>query len=266
MKYLLALATTGLFLTLNVFAEDKAPDIRIIDNKVSVQAEAVPLARLLRLLGEVTGMESKVPPELANRNVSVRFSNLSFADAVQKIFEGQPLDYFMIEGKSITVTGLAQNPAAAARTAGTPAPAPQQENVFVDDNPPFNPQPPINNGNQPAMIQTPFGAIANPNARPGQQQQQQQIQQPMVQPGQYPQANPFGNSLPTMNNGLNNGINNQPNNGINNQVPGLQPVSPFGQQPTTISPGINNPNVPNGFPANPIQGNPFPANPPRPNP
>ncbi len=240
MKNLLAATTIGLVLSVRLFAEEKATDIRIIDNKVSVQADAVPLARLLRLMGEATGMESKVPPELANRNISVRFSNLSFTDAVQKIFEGQPLDYFLIEGKSITVTALAAQTSANARSAA--APPPQQETVFVDDNPAFAPpQPPINN-NQPAMIQTPFGAIPNPNAR----QPQQGLQQPMVAPGQI-QTNPFG-GLPGLNQ--------------TNQIPGLQ-NSPFGQ-PTTISPGIS-PSAPNGFPSSPIQGNPFPTYP-RPNP
>src|SRR5262245_16736796 len=154
MKNLLAVTAMGLVLSVSLFAEEKAPEVRIIDNKVSIQAEAVPLGRLLRLVGEATGMESKVPPELANRNISVRFSDLSFSDAVQKIFEGQPLDYFLIEGKSITVTALAQSSPNAARSASAPAAPPQQETVFVDDNPAFSPpQPPINNVNQPAMIQ-----------------------------------------------------------------------------------------------------------------
>src|SRR5262245_39178965 len=98
----------------------KAPEIQIIDGKVSMQAEAVPLGRLLRLLDAATGMTSKVPPELANRNVSVRFSGLDFDTAVRKIFEGQPFDYVFVNGKGIHVTALAQ----ASPTTVTSGPAP----------------------------------------------------------------------------------------------------------------------------------------------
>src|SRR5215471_6002827 len=91
MNRLLAGISLALTLTVNGVSAGSGPDIRIIDNKVSIQAEAVPLSRLLRLLDQATGMASKVPPELANRNVSVRFANLQFDEAIQKIFEGQPL-------------------------------------------------------------------------------------------------------------------------------------------------------------------------------
>src|SRR5262245_12164288 len=104
MKYaLIALLSISLLGT--TFGAAKGPEIRIVDNKVSIQAEAVPLSRLLRLLDQATGMTSKVPPELANRNVSVRFSDLKLDDAVHKIFEGLPLDYVLIEGHGIVVTG-----------------------------------------------------------------------------------------------------------------------------------------------------------------
>ena len=54
--------------------------------------QAVPLGRLLRLFGLATGLDTQAPPEVANRNVSVRFSGLSMEAAIRKIFEGQPLD------------------------------------------------------------------------------------------------------------------------------------------------------------------------------
>src|SRR5437764_6311722 len=79
------------------------PDIRVIDNKVSIQADAIPLGRLLHLLDLATGMNSKVPPELTNRQMSVQFSGLNFDDAVRKIFEGQRLDYVFVDGQGITV-------------------------------------------------------------------------------------------------------------------------------------------------------------------
>lgn len=179
-------------------AAAKGLEIKIIDNKVSMQAESVPLARLLRLLDLATGMTSRVPPELANRNVSVRFSNLSIDEAILKIFEGQPLDFVVFPGKSIRVTSSSQT-VLADNTPAPYSPPPPQDNVFVEDNPPFVPlQPPMNQAGQPAMIQTPFGAIPNPRAQ--QQNQQQQGIQPMVAPGQVGgQPNPFGQGLPGFN-------------------------------------------------------------------
>ena len=81
MKYALIAALLSISLLGTTFGAAKGPEIRIVDNKVSIQAEAVPLSRLLRLLDQATGMTSKVPPELANRNVSVRFSDLKLDDA-----------------------------------------------------------------------------------------------------------------------------------------------------------------------------------------
>jgi hypothetical protein len=272
------LTTVGLMAVLVAnLSASQGPDIKVINDKVSIQAEGVPLARLLRLLGEATGMDAKVPPELANRNVSVRFSNLGFTEAVQKIFEGQPLDYVLIEGKSITVTGQAQaNTAAAAgagpRSNGVPFNAPQ-EPAFNDDNPPFGPpQQMLNQQNPPPMIQTPFGAIPNPNAQNApaqnqpamiqtpfgaipnpnvQRQQQQPGMQPLVNPAQQ-QPNPFNSNLPGL-----------------NTTPGApaQNINPFGgqsypyPQPNVISPNGNpvvTPNAPAGMPVSPI-GTPFPG-------
>src|SRR5690242_659301 len=193
-----------LAVTVSGVSAGSGPDIRIIDDKVSIQAEAVPLSRLLRLLDQATGMASKVPPELANRNISVRFANLDFDEAVHKIFEGQPLDYVVVAGKSIIVTGTSQNLTARNTPGGPAGPAPAPE-AFSEENAPFMPpqmpqqppQPPqpgmpaaLNGAqNQPAMIQTPFGAIPNPRAnQPG----QQQGVAPMVSPGQVP--NPFNNT------------------------------------------------------------------------
>src|SRR5437773_11056539 len=89
-------------------AAAKGPEVDLVDNKLSINAEAVPLGRLLRLLDSATGMTSKVPPELSNRNISVRFSGLTFDAAIRKLFEGQPLDYVVIKGKGIVVTSVAQ--------------------------------------------------------------------------------------------------------------------------------------------------------------
>src|SRR5579884_113400 len=176
----LAFGVVCLVLTATGLAGASGPDIRVMDNKISVQADAIPLSRLLRLFDEATGMTSKVPPELANRNVSVRFQDLSFDEAVHKIFEGQPLDYVVVQGKGIIVTGASQT--MTARNSSAPAmPAPAEERV--EENPAFMQQQqqmqqmqqqqfagqpgipgmqaapgvPGAQNQQPAMIQTPFG-------------------------------------------------------------------------------------------------------------
>src|SRR6185295_1619244 len=95
--FLLVLASVSL-------AAAKGPEVDLVDNKLSINAEAVPLGRLLRLLDSATGMKSKVPPELANRNISVKFSGLNVSEGVKKIFQGQPLDYVVIQGQGIIIT------------------------------------------------------------------------------------------------------------------------------------------------------------------
>src|SRR5262252_1986699 len=86
----------------------KGPEVDLVDNKLSINAETIPLSRLLKLVDMATGMKSKVPPELANRNISVKFSGLSLTDGVRKIFQGQPIDYILIEGQGVVVTASSQ--------------------------------------------------------------------------------------------------------------------------------------------------------------
>jgi hypothetical protein len=253
MKHALIAVLLSISLLGTTFGAAKGPDIRIVDNKVSIQAEAVPLSRLLRLLDQATGMTSKVPPELANRNVSVRFSDLKLDDAVHKIFEGLPLDYVLIEGHGIVVTGTSQ-PATA--TAGGPAPftPPAPQETFSEDNPPFMPPQGVQpNPNQPAMINTPFGPRQNPNAmQNGNAAQQQQGVlpnasgfpsqpvnsglAPMVTPGQgQPANNPFNASAP--------GFNSAPL-ANPNTVPAANPFGAnpvFQTTPGTTPPGYQNP-------------------------
>src|SRR5215468_9802145 len=96
-------------LCIGVQAYAKGPEVDLVENKLSINAEAIPLSRLLQLLDLATGMKSKVPPELANRNISVKFSGLSLTEGVRKIFQGQPVDYAFILGQGIIVTAAAQN-------------------------------------------------------------------------------------------------------------------------------------------------------------
>ena len=278
MNRLLTIGFIFLGLTLTLTAAGSGPDIRIIDNRVSIQAEGITLGRFLHLWDQATGMTSKVPPELANRNVSVRFTDLSFDDAVRKIFEGQPMDYVMVAGKGIIVTGTSQ--ILSAKTNGAPGTPPLQEPV-VEQNPfqqqfqqpgqqgfpgaagftgvPGAPNAGIAGAQQqPATIQTPFGTIPNPRAN-----QPQQGTSPMVTPGQVNAQNPFNNSLPGFNS--------------SGQLPTLQsnpafgssttPTnnSPFGNSPFGNAPFNNTPGYPSSYPST-VPNNGFPAPQPRPNP
>jgi hypothetical protein len=234
----------------------KGPEVDMVDNKLSVNAETVPLGRLIRLVDMATGMKSKVPPDLANRNISVQFSNLNLNDGVRKIFQGQPVDYVVVEGQGIIITAASQNitgsESVPVYNSGPNQPF-EQGQPFVQDfqNPIGQPQPAPNGipgqaviagtqqqQQQPPTIQTPFGPIANPRAQqqqpnstfstPGQSmfsnpfgaQQQQQQQQPGVQqanPSPFGQASPFGTPAQPQQNA--------PNNNPFNSAP------LFGQQP-----------------------------------
>jgi hypothetical protein len=93
---------------------------------------------------------------------------------VRKIFQGQALDYVVIEGQSIVVTAAAQTLTAGGEAAPLYNNNPQPNQAF-DAQPffqesPILPQqipqqiPPQQQG-QPAMVQTPFGPIPNPRAQ-----------------------------------------------------------------------------------------------------
>lgn len=166
-------------------------DVRIVDDRISISASAVPLAELLAALDAVAGTESSVAIELRNRNVSVQFSGLSLDNAVDKVFEGLGLDFLVVGGRRIMVTAVSGGPdgvtrgfSNAAVTAGTstparpaaPAPAvnPFQLQGFQGQAAPQRgAQPGVNpfgvpgqaapqGGVQPRVIQTPFGPIAAP--------------------------------------------------------------------------------------------------------
>jgi hypothetical protein len=199
-------------------AAPKGPQVDMIDNKLSVNAEAISVGRLLHLFDLATGMTSKVPPELANRNISVRFSGLDVQDAVRKMFQGQPLDYVLIEGQGIVVTAASQAITGADSLPAFTSPAVQPIEQPYGQQPlqdfgaapgnSFQQQQP-----QPPTVQTPFGPIANPRA-----QQPQQQQQPMIQTPFGPIANP--QNVPTNTFGQQNPL-----------FPQSQPGQPIGQQP-----------------------------------
>lgn len=185
----------------SALASAKGPEVNFVDQKLSISVETIPLGRLLQLVDLATGMKSKVPADLANRNISVKFSGLSLTDAVRKIFQGQPLDYVVIEGQSIVVTAAAQTLSAGGDATPFYNNNPQQPNQAFDQ--PFFQESPImpqqipqqlppQQQNQPAMVQTPFGPIPNPRA------QQPNVGIGNAVPQQQPQNSLFPQSgLPT---------------------------------------------------------------------
>ena len=214
MKYWVSPAILSVCLCTSAFAAAKGPEVGLVDNKLSINVEAVPLSRLLRLFDMATGMKSRVPAELANRNVSVKFSGLDLSDGVKKMFQGQPLDYVMIQGQGIVITAASQSGGSDLLPAYNPPPPSEQPQPFFNQD--F--QPPIGQPGQqqPAMIQSPFGPIPNPRAgqpvqpnaplsAPGQQNslypstsqpagQPQQVSPPF--PGSQPNTSPFGTPSP----------------------------------------------------------------------
>ena len=233
MKRLVAVLLLGVAFTLGGFAAGKGPEINLVDNKLSIDAQAVSLGRLLRLLDLATGMQSKVPAELADRNISVKFSGLSLEDGVRKIFQGQPFDYVIVERRGVIVTSASQTtpvteaaPIYNAPQQQPPFPPQPFEQPFTPDFPPMvmpqpgQLQPPQQ---QPATIQTPFGPIANPRAG-------QPVPQIIPQPAPAQQSPLF------------------PDQRLNQQgTVGVVPApTPFGT-PSPFGAPQNNPNNPNGL-------------------
>lgn len=200
------------------------PEIQVVDGKVSMSAQSVPLGRLIEMFDRALGLNSSIKPELASTSISVQFTDLQVNDAVRKIFEGQPFNYMMIEGKGITVTDRALR-VATTSTAITSSP-------FSDSQPIFNS--PVQNG------VTPFSQQINV---------QPQVQQPqnLNGTGQAPtgQATPFG-PQPTPNATTN------PNQVLPGQIPptagSLNPLSPAG---ANTAPGIGFPGAQTAPPSQP---------------
>jgi hypothetical protein len=244
MKRWLAVLTVCSALGATTAAYAKGPEVDLVDNKLSINAEAIPLSRLLQMVDRATGMKSKVPPELANRNVTVRFSNLTMTDAVRKMFQGQPVDYVLIQGQGIIITSASQTGGEAAVSGGayTQASAPPVDQPFTQEFPPApgaiqqQPMPQQLPQGQPAMVQTPFGPVPNPRA-----QQQQQPNTPLNAPGQqnslFPTVgNPAPGPAPTLQPGNPNPFGTTSPFGTPNQ-PANQNNSLFGNPQTFGGPG-----------------------------
>src|SRR5437899_2048383 len=63
MKHLVAAVLLALAVTPGGFAAGKGPEINLVDNKLSIDAQTVSLGRLLRLLDLATGLQSPLFPD-----------------------------------------------------------------------------------------------------------------------------------------------------------------------------------------------------------
>ena len=254
-------------ITSSAFAEQM--DVSVVDDRISINAEAVGLGQLLRMFDRAAGTDSSVPVELAGRNVSVEFTDMGFDDAVAKIFEGLRLDYIIVGRGRILVTGVSGVPpnnnssVTTSSSIATSSPPPPQPVAVA---PGFNPFQMPASGNQaganqrgvnqpgaqqPAIVQTPFGPIVNPRATAN--AGQAQPAGPLSMPGQsgfpglgtpanqagFPstqadtgQPSIFGNTSPTILD-------------LNKQQPATQPPFP-GTAPTSPGPTFpqTNPTIP----------------------
>ncbi len=103
MKRILAGSSFLVLLAANVFAAGKDPEFKMVDGKVSIQAEAITLKQFLQYWDAATGMTSKVNPQLANEKISVRLEGLDLNSAIRKSFQGQPWNWAVVNGKGINV-------------------------------------------------------------------------------------------------------------------------------------------------------------------
>lgn len=156
-----------IFLPFSAFAAS-GPQVVNRDGLISVSANQITLGRLLNLWDKATGTTSKVPPELADRTLSVQFTGLSEDDAVRAIFRGQPFGYAFVRGEGIIVTSPAPSskvteaqpqplPAVAPPDAGPVLATPEMQNPEIQRmKPQAVPEQPM------TITPSPFGAIVSP--------------------------------------------------------------------------------------------------------
>jgi len=137
MKRILAGLSLLMVLAASGFAAGKDPEFKMVDGKLSIQADAITLKQFLQYWDAATGMTSKVNPQLANEKISVRLEGLEVNAAIRKSFQGQPWNWAVVDGKGINVIDRAS---AVTPTSGGPSTAPIQ--TFIDTrNDPQPPQP-----------------------------------------------------------------------------------------------------------------------------
>jgi hypothetical protein len=146
-------------LGLDGFAAGQGPEVTNVDQKISISADDITLDRLIRLWDQATAMQSVVPPELANRKLSIHFTGLPISDALRKMFNGQPFDYILVEGHGILIMERSQSEPVA-QSADVSNPVEQVIEPPVSQEPPSLIVPPPEQ--QPTILQTPFGPTVSP--------------------------------------------------------------------------------------------------------
>jgi hypothetical protein len=157
MKHWMAAFIFSGFIAAGGLAAAQGPEVVKVDNKVSVHASNISLGYLLHLWDKATGMHSTIPRELAKRPVSVQFDRLNIQDAVEKIFEKQPLNYAVVEGQGIVVTGVEST--ASAEPEPVVEPEPEAE-------PPLEPAVVAQARQKPSVAPVPVPAPAQPPVQP----------------------------------------------------------------------------------------------------
>ena len=202
MKRILAGSSFLVFLAANVFAAGKDPEFKVVDGKISIQAEAITLKQFLQYWDAATGMTSKVNPQLANEKISVRLEGLDMNSAIRKSFQGQPWNWAVVNGKGINVIDRAT--AVTSTSGGSSSPI-QSFSDTRNDPPPPQPQlsaPFAQSGPVPAPINAtpasqpssqPPGAVNLPPAQGGPAPPTQIFQ---------PLGTPLGGALPTVQPGI----------------------------------------------------------------
>jgi len=160
-QWLGAIILAGI-LGLNGFAAGQGPAVTNVDQKSSIAADDITPDRLLRLRDQATAMQSVVPPELANRKLSIHFTGLPISDALRKMFNGQPFDYVLVEGHGILIMERSQSEPVA-QSADVNNPVEQVIEPPVSQKPPSLIVPPPEQ-QRPTILQTPFGPTVTPYA------------------------------------------------------------------------------------------------------
>ena len=161
MKRILVSSSILVLLAASV-AAGKDPEFKMVDGKLSIQAEAITLRQFLQYLDAATGMTSKVNPQLANEQISVRLEGLDLNAAIRKSFQGRPWNWAVVNGKGVNVIDRAT---AISATSSGPASAPIQSFIEPPRNEPLPPQPQVA-APFPATGPVPAPANATPASQP----------------------------------------------------------------------------------------------------
>jgi len=162
MKRVLVGACLLTALAMPAIVSAKDPEIQMVDGKLNIQAERVPLKQFLQALDAATGMNSKVSPQLANEMISVRLTGVDLSTAIRKSFQGQPWNYIVAVGKGINVIDKATVTATASTGSSSPV-QPYVTDTRNDNPPPPLPNPAAFNQTGPVPVPANSPTPASPN-------------------------------------------------------------------------------------------------------